>query len=178
MLFKQTQNGFNGTSLQGCIISSYDKLVEIFGEPNSDGDEYKVQKEWIIHFSDDTVATIYDWKEGDAYNGEGQGKHYTKVTEWHVGGHNKASLFRVNEALEGLHELTTAKYTVDQIADAAEKACFYVTPAGLWLRMDFCEMDEGYFQAHDEDSLEACRFDFESLVNDDVEFHELTKMTI
>ena len=28
----------------------------------------------------------------------------------------------------------------DQIADMAERACFYVDPSGKWLRMDFCDM--------------------------------------
>lgn len=71
-----------------------------------------------------------------------------------------------------------SKYTVDQIAAAAELACFYVTPAGLWLRMQYTDPDEGYFMAMDEDSGEDYRIEFAELVDDDVEFHELTKMTI
>ena len=72
----------------------------------------------------------------------------------------------------------TTKYTVDQIADAAEKACFYVTTAGLWLRMDFCDMDEGYFQAHDEESFEEYRIEFEELVDEDVHFEQLAKVQL
>ena len=72
------------------------------------------------------------------------------------------------------------KYTIDQIADAAERACFYVTPAGQWLRMCYCEMDEGYFMAQDEDSGEEYKFVFEELLEDgeDPEFHHLTRTKI
>lgn len=181
MKFYHTQDGINGTHLQGEVNVTYARLVEVFGEPNCKCDEDKVQKEWAIKFEDGTVATIYDWKKGDNYHGPGNGTHYTNVKNWHVGGHTRQALLRVHEALDGLHELSTEvapRYTVDQIADAAEMACFYVTPGGLWLRIDFCDMDEGYFQAHDEESFEEYRIEFSELVNDDVEFHQLEKMTI
>ena len=71
-----------------------------------------------------------------------------------------------------------AKYTVDQIADAAEGACFYVMPDGLWLRMQYCNMDEGSFNAADEDSGEDYSFNFEDLVDEDVHFEHLTKTII
>lgn len=183
MKFAQTNNfeDIDETCLQGEIRVTYNRLVEVLGEPNCDGDGYKVQKEWMIKFEDGTVATIYDWKEGENYNGHGQGTHYTNVTNWHVGGHKPASLYRVQEALNGEHELSTEaqpRYTVDQIADAAEQACFYVTPDGQWLRMDYCDMDAGFFQAHDEDSGEEYAFEFSELVNDDVEFHKLVQVSI
>lgn len=181
MKFVQTKDGFGGTHLQGCIVETYDRLVEIFGEPNFDGDEYKVQKEWAIKFEDGTVATIYDWKEGDCYNGAGNGKHYTKVTDWHVGGAAKKALFYVNETLEGHHTLSTdaaPRYTIEQIASAAKEACFYVTPDNQWLRMQYCDSNEGYFVAMDEESGEDYRFYYSELVNDTPEFHKLTKMAI
>lgn len=69
-------------------------------------------------------------------------------------------------------------FTEDQIANTAEQACFYVTPSGVWLRMDFCDMDEGYFQAHDEDSGEEYRIDFVDLVYETPEFHKLVQMEV
>ena len=60
-----------------------------------------------------------------------------------------------------------AKYTVDQIADAAEGACFYVTPEGLWLRVEYCDMDEGYLMGLDEDSGEEYRITFEDLADEE-----------
>ncbi len=98
----------SGTCLQGRVNITYDKLVEVFGEPTSNGDEYKVQKEWIVEFEDGTVATIYDYKQGDEYNGPGQGTHYTKVTDWHVGGHSHVAAQRVADALfDAVHNCVT-----------------------------------------------------------------------
>mgnify|MGYP000554292960 CR=1 FL=1 len=76
-----------GTCLQGTINTSYDRLVELFGQPiqmeETDG---KVQVEWAIKFTDGTLATIYDWKED---------KTASAVTEWHVGGHTQHALYNV-----------------------------------------------------------------------------------
>lgn len=67
----------------------------------------------------------------------------------------------------------------DQIADMAERACFYVDPSGKWLRMDFCDMESGYFQCHDEESYEEYAIDFEEVTLEGQEcFHELVKMEI
>jgi len=74
----------------------------------------------------------------------------------------------------------TYALTEDKIADAAEQACFYVTPQGLWLRMQYCDMDEGSFCALDEDSGEEYKITFAEMVEDQEtpEFHELVKMEI
>jgi hypothetical protein len=72
--------------LQGEIKTTYDELVKVFGAEHSDGDGYKVQAEWNLTFEDGTYATIYDWKEGDSYNGEGEGTPKEQVTCWHIGG--------------------------------------------------------------------------------------------
>ena len=76
----------SGTSLVDCIDISYKELVDAFGEPNSDTDEYKVDAEWII----DTpagVATIYNYKTGHNYLGE-DGDDVWDITDWHIGGKN------------------------------------------------------------------------------------------
>jgi hypothetical protein len=83
------------------------------------------------------------------------------------------------DLLEFYTAARSADDLIDRIADAAEGACFYVTPAGLWLRMDFCEMDEGYFQAHDEDSGEEYRITFEEVAQEeDPHFEHLVKTVI
>lgn len=72
-----------------------------------------------------------------------------------------------------------AKYTEDQIANTAELSTFYVTPDGLWLRIEYCDMDEGYFQCIDESSFEEYRFNFAEIAEDeDPEFHQLTRAVI
>ena len=85
----------NGTHLQGDIIAEYDKLVDLFGEPTRDTDGYKVDVEWIIK-SGDTVVTIYNWKNGPNYTGRGD---VTKITNWHIGGHDANSIVLMNELL-------------------------------------------------------------------------------
>lgn len=86
MKFKNISEVYNsevdGSSYQGCVIVSYEKLIELFGQP-IDGFE-KTQKEWVLEFEDGTYVTIYDWKE--------YGTPYTEVTEWHIGGFQKESV--------------------------------------------------------------------------------------
>jgi hypothetical protein len=91
---------FETSSLQGRIQTRYADLVACFGEPNSSGDDYKVQKRWQLKFADGTYATIYDYKEGDSYNGPGQGTHYTKVTDWHIGGTSQRSVAAIEQAMD------------------------------------------------------------------------------
>ena len=76
-----------GTCLQGTINTSYDRLVELFGEPTrGESGDGKVQVEWAVKFNDGTLATIYDWKED---------KTASAVTEWHVGGYTQHALYNV-----------------------------------------------------------------------------------
>lgn len=75
-----------GTSLQGTVNTSYERLVAKFGKPIQYEEDGKVQVEWNMKFNDGTVATIYDWKEVVAPQ---------KVTEWHVGGFTQHALFNV-----------------------------------------------------------------------------------
>lgn len=66
----------NGTWLQGYITTTYQHLVNLFGEP----DLYvgnKVQAEWTLEY-DGTVITIYDYKN--------YGIDPKRNTSWHVGG--------------------------------------------------------------------------------------------
>ena len=84
MLFfdKVGQDESAGTSLQGHILASYDKLHALFGIPtmcNSDPDE-KVQCQWVFKVCDGEnkrVITLYNWKTGTVP---------TEPYKWHVGG--------------------------------------------------------------------------------------------
>lgn len=88
----------NGSSYRGELDVSYERLVEVFGEPE-EGDGYKVQKEWTIEFEDGEVATIYDWKWGYEYNGK-DGTHYTEVPTWNIGGHSIVVVDRIKELVK------------------------------------------------------------------------------
>ena len=95
-----------GTSYRGMIVTTYDKLVEVFGEPNRDASD-KVFNEWAIEFrvsieddgmgdvdDYDTVdASIYDWKEP-----HGSASHYGEYN-WHIGGRGHQCVELVYEAL-------------------------------------------------------------------------------
>jgi len=71
------------------------------------------------------------------------------------------------------------KYTEDQIADTAKKACFYVTPAGMWLRIQWCDMEEGKFTATNEDTSKDYELTFAEVAEqDEPHFVELTRMEI
>lgn len=88
-----------GTSLQGYINRSYDELVKAFGLP-LDGDGYKVEAEWNIVFEDGTRATVYNWKNGRSYCGDG-GLYPEEITEWHIGGFDKKAVEAVTNTLQG-----------------------------------------------------------------------------
>jgi len=95
----------SGSCLKGHITASYDALVEAFGEPNilnaEEGD--KVWNEWGIRFSegdDDIYATIYDWKEHDAYDSHVGGYR------WHIGGKQVEAVWCVLDALNAPETMT------------------------------------------------------------------------
>lgn len=77
-----------GTSKLGELEDvTYEELVNVFKEPNSKGDQYKIDVEWILH-TPVGIATIYNWKNGKNYNGE-VGKNIEDITEWSIGGNDK-----------------------------------------------------------------------------------------
>tara|TARA_B100001778_G_C18387818_1_gene538350 strand:+ start:203 stop:523 length:321 start_codon:yes stop_codon:yes gene_type:complete len=81
-----------GSSLVGYVKTTYDTLVEKFGDPTyTYGD--KTTAEWKLEFDvgDDWVtATIYDWKTYDTPMGE---------YDWHIGGFSMDAVDVVTEAL-------------------------------------------------------------------------------
>ena len=88
----------NGTSGRGEIECSYSRLLAVFGEPEL-GDEYKTQAEWTVA-TPAGIATIYDWKQGDCYHGEGNGTPVEQVTQWSIGGHNRQVNEWINKAIQ------------------------------------------------------------------------------
>jgi len=79
----------NGTCLQGYVETTYDELVNVFGNPTElQGD--KVTVEWSIQFSDGTVASIYDWKLQKTPMG---------TYRWHIGGKSQRAETCVNDCM-------------------------------------------------------------------------------
>jgi len=93
--YKTDNVNINGTCLQGYISANYYDLVQLFGEPN-EGDGYKIDAEWDIEFDDGTIATIYNYKNGFNYCGNG-GMPMDDIKNWHVGGFTKQALINVQD---------------------------------------------------------------------------------
>ena len=71
------------TSFKGNEIRlPYSALVEMLGEPN-DSDGYKVDAQWCFKDKTGAVATLYNWKDGPNYTGQGR---IEALKQWHVGG--------------------------------------------------------------------------------------------
>ena len=95
----------NGTSYQGIVTTTYDELVNKFGDPTyTDASPYeKVNAQWSLEFkvpfTDDTeiedfetvTATIYNWKVGYIPTDE---------YEWHIGGFDFESVELVQGVLD------------------------------------------------------------------------------
>ena len=95
----------NMTSLKGYVKTTYDKLVETFGEPTfTDASPYeKVNAQWTLEFKvpfvdkeygddfDYVTATIYNWKDGYIPTDE---------YEWHIGGFDYEAVECVEKVLD------------------------------------------------------------------------------
>ena len=91
-----TMNGnmrTTGTSQRGMMPHvTYLQLCAVFGKPNSQGDGYKVDAEWIgmIEIGEEIkVFTIYNYKTGRNYLKE-EGQRLLDITDWNIGGHEDA----------------------------------------------------------------------------------------
>ena len=94
----------SGTSKQGSINCTYATLVKVFGEPhvpNGDGDKTDAEWELEFHDDDDTVATIYNWKNGYNYNDENP-LDVVDIEEWNIGGKSYMAVNLVEIAITQL----------------------------------------------------------------------------
>lgn len=72
-------SNINFSGLVGYVEATYEELVEVLGEPDTDFD--KSTAHWTVEAPDGTVATIYDYKN-----------YMTPVGkyDWHIGGHDES----------------------------------------------------------------------------------------
>lgn len=91
MTYNTTTDKFkaNGTSLQGYLTTTFDRLVELLGEPLEGSGDGKTTAEWIVELGGET-ATIYDWKLKSTPK---------DLYEWHVGGRSLEVIERLSKAL-------------------------------------------------------------------------------
>ena len=122
---RESDRAANGTCLQGYLQMSYEELKDIFGSPG-EGDGYKTRAYWTLLFTGKKVdgspvklvATIYDWKLSDEYNGEGNGTPLEDVTQWNVGGHTYNAYDITRTYIENWHQERVA-----QMAHAYDTFC-------------------------------------------------------
>lgn len=88
----------SGTCYMGEIKADYSKLISKLGRPMKGYDNYKSDAEWVIEFEDGSVATIYNWKDGKNYLGEG-GLDLCDIREWHVGGEREEVVAWVDDLI-------------------------------------------------------------------------------
>jgi len=108
------EDAVNGASLVGEVKATYAELCSLFGKPRT-WDDGKVDAQWIVEFSDGTIASVYNWKDGVAYLGE-SGLPVKKITDWHVGGLSPAAHAMVQIALD------LSRESKEQPKDDVEKA--------------------------------------------------------
>lgn len=93
----------NGTSLCGYVEASYAQLKALLGEPNADGDGYKVSTEWVCTFEDKTF-TLYDYKETNLYDDKDAPSveefRALKSYDWHIGGNSREGAERFKVAIQ------------------------------------------------------------------------------
>lgn len=82
----------NMSSLQGKVVTTYDRLCEVLGQPTyTDANPYeKVNAEWAVEAETDegyVKFTVYNWKDG---------RIPTEEYDWHIGGYG----FNAVEAAE------------------------------------------------------------------------------
>jgi len=105
---KAEANELNMSSLRGQINTTYDELVETFGEPHITGNlGDKIDFEWCFVFEDDeenpVVASIYNWKSGVCYNGV-HGLATEDIKVWNVGGFRSEAVDYLQGAIDAKKE--------------------------------------------------------------------------
>ncbi len=105
LLPKERQMEVTGTGLSGYVDCSYKQLVDLLGEPNNEGDSYKVDAEWAIEMNG-KILTIYNYKDGKNYNGE-NGLETEDITEWHIGSHGRSA--EIQSEIKALQKLLNPK---------------------------------------------------------------------
>lgn len=75
--------------------------------------------------------------------------------------------------------MTKITPTIDQVAYMAEHACYYVTPEGQWLKVEYADREAGYFIGLDECMGQDYNIEMSEVTLEGKEaFHELVLMNV
>ena len=89
---KATNKSTGGTSFHDVIIRETPaNMIKFLGKPHYVGGD-KTNMEWEMETEDETVFTIYDWKN---YGGIAD----DQIVEWHIGGRSKSDTLKAREEL-------------------------------------------------------------------------------
>jgi len=66
-------------------------LAKLGGPDLPMGDGYKTDNEWVREI-DGVVVTIYNYKNGQNYNGYTDGTPTWEIRDWHIGGRSQAAV--------------------------------------------------------------------------------------
>lgn len=83
----------DGTYLQGYLNASYEEIVSVLGQPIHPVE--KVDASWDFEI-DGVVVTLYNWKNGQIYNGP-KAPPVEKLKSWNIGGHDSKAVEAVSE---------------------------------------------------------------------------------
>lgn len=99
MKFEVTQdyNVITGSERFGFLTTTYNVLVELFGEPIKR--HWEIDVEWYIKFEDGTIATIYNYRNGKNYLGK-KGKAVEDIMHWNIGGFNSSAVRLVHNTIK------------------------------------------------------------------------------
>tara|TARA_R100000656_G_C3857649_1_gene109107 strand:- start:69 stop:404 length:336 start_codon:yes stop_codon:yes gene_type:complete len=78
----------DGTHLQGHLNASYEEIVSVLGQPTHPVE--KVDASWDFEI-DSVVVTLYNWKDGQNYNGP-TAPPVEELRSWSIGGHDSKAV--------------------------------------------------------------------------------------
>lgn len=85
----------SGTSYKGEITTTYNRLVELFGEPSRSSGDGKMDVKWDVEFENGIVGSIYNYKNGVRYGNP----NIESITEWNIGGHKSECVKLIKELI-------------------------------------------------------------------------------
>ena len=72
--------------------------------------------------------------------------------------------------------MSTVNPTKDQIGSAVEQACFYVTPMGTWLRIQWVSVEGKKFCVENEDTGDEFVYAFSEINEENPHFEKLVRI--
>jgi len=112
------ESNIGNSSAIGSVITSYDKLVELFGEPNLPDWSWKTNFQWLLKDKDDNYMRIYDWKALESGLKADDIKRVKDFT-WMIGGFDQKDAKNLKNYI--LYNVLTNEGLRDQMAGKSDE---------------------------------------------------------